>query len=189
MTTQINKTLIKVTQTFAEDFGFSFINENSAGAYVLPNATRVLTLSYADVNLLDIEYQTANDFFHSNYKTPVPYFSIYRENNDMVRIFDDIGSYATDEEKQELIEFLNDKLVKAGVVEKFDEEALFYAYDCVRSNEPEDLSSDVEDYLYDVIFQKEGEVDSSYNDLNFSKLYRLVCEKFTCYAEVVVKQK
>lgn len=148
----IDTALFTVTEnvTTRKNFGNSLIQSNNANDYVYANEQVVVELKYDTVGLLDILYQNGNGFKGGDYNRPTTNLEIYTDGEREVRIFDNWGSYADDEEKSELIDFLNEKMEKAGREERFTQDNIDFLYCLVRNNEPESPSQDVDDYLYDI---------------------------------------
>ena len=147
----IDTALFTVTENVAtrENFGSSLIQSNNGNDYVYANEQVVIELKYDTVGLLDILYQNGNGFKGGDYNRPTTNLEIYTDGEREVRIFDNWGSYADDDEKAELVDFFNEKMANAGREERFTEEDIDYLYDLVRNNEPDSPSEDVKDYLYD----------------------------------------
>lgn len=148
----IDTALFTVTENVAtrENFGNKLIQSNNGNDYVYANEQVVIELKYDTVSLLDILYQNGNGFKGGDYNRPTTNLEIYTDTEREVRIFDNWGSYADDDEKSELIDFFNQKMEKAGREERFTQDNIDFLYSLVRNNEPESPSQDVDDYLYDI---------------------------------------
>ena len=148
----INNALFVVTEnvTTRENFGNKLIQTGNGNDYVYANEQVVVELKYDGVRLLDLLWQNGNDFKGGDYNRPNTKLKIYSDTEREVRIFDNWGSYADDDEKAELVGFFNEKMAKAGREERFTESDIDCLYGVVRDNEPESPSQDVDDYLYDV---------------------------------------
>lgn len=136
--------------TTRENFGNKLIQTGNGNDYVYANEQVVVGLKYDGVSLLDLLWQNGNDFKGGDYNRPNTKLKIYSDTEREVRIFDNWGSYADDDEKSELIDLLNEKMEKAGREEHFTQDNIDFLYSLVRNNEPESPSQDVDDYLYDV---------------------------------------
>jgi len=136
--------------TTRENFGNKLIQTGNGNDYVYANEQVVVELKYDGVRLLDLLWQNGNDFKGGDYNRPNTKLKIYSDTEREVRIFDNWGSYADDDEKSELIDLLNEKMEKAGREERFTQDNIDFLYSLVRNNEPESPSQDVDDYLYDV---------------------------------------
>lgn len=148
----VNTALFTVTENTAtrENFGNKLIQTSNGNDYVYANEQIVVELKYDGVSLLEVLYQNGNGFKGNDYNRPTTKLEIYSDTEREVRILDNWGSYADDDEKAELVDFFNEKMANAGREERFTEEDVDYLYDLVRNNEPESPSEDVEDYLYDI---------------------------------------
>lgn len=136
--------------TTRENFGNKLIQTGNGNDYVYANEQVVVGLKYDGVSLLDLLWQNGNDFKGGDYNRPATKLKIYSDTEREVRIIDNWGSYADDDEKSELIDLLNEKMEKAGREERFTQDNIDFLYSLVRNNEPESPSQDVDDYLYDV---------------------------------------
>ena len=136
--------------TTRENFGNKLIQTGNGNDYVYANEQVVVELKYDGVSLIDLLWQNGNDFKGGDYNRPNTKLKIYSDTEREVRIFDNWGSYADDDEKSELIDLLNEKMEKAGREERFTQDNIDFLYSLVRNNEPESPSQDVDDYLYDV---------------------------------------
>ena len=176
----IDTALFTVTENVAtrENFGNKLIQSNNGNDYVYANEQVVVELKYDGVSLLDLLWQNGNDFKDFDYSRPTTKLEIYSDTDRQVRILDNWGSYADDDEKAELVDFFNEKMIKSGRDERFTEDDIDYLYKVVRDNEPESPSQDVDDYLYDADIiewrqdengsypeSKEAKAGLSYSDL------------------------
>ena len=148
----INNAVFVVTEnvTTRENFGNKLIQTGNGNDYVYANEQVVVELKYDGVRLLDLLWQNGNDFKGGDYNRPNTKLKIYSDTERAVRILDNWGSYADDDEKAELVGFFNEKMAKAGREERFTESDIDCLYGVVRDNEPESPSQDIDDYLYDV---------------------------------------
>lgn len=136
--------------TTRENFGNKLIQTGNGNDYVYANEQVIVELKYDGVSLIDLLWQNGNDFKGGDYNRPNTKLKIYSDTEREVRIFDNWGSYADDDEKSELIDLLNEKMEKAGREERFTQDNIDFLYSLVRNNEPESPSQDVDDYLYDI---------------------------------------
>ena len=149
--------------TTRENFGNKLIQTGNGNDYVYANEQVVVELKYDGVSLLDLLWQNGNDFKGGDYSRPTTKLEIYSDTDRQVRILDNWGSYADDDEKAELVDFFNEKMIKSGRDERFTEDDIDYLYKVVRDNEPESPSQDVDDYLYDVnIIEWQQDENGSY---------------------------
>lgn len=169
--------------TTRENFGNKLIQTGNGNDYVYANEQVVVELKYDGVSLIDLLWQNGNDFKGGDYNRPNTKLNIYSDTEREVRIFDNWGSYADDDEKSELIDLLNEKMEKAGREERFIQDNIDFLYSLVRNNEPESPSQDVDDYLYDVnIIEWQQDENGSYPEskesktgLSYSELRDLQC--------------
>jgi hypothetical protein len=150
--TAINNALLTIAENpiYRENFGAKLIQTSNANDYVCAGEHTVMELKYDGVSLLDLLWQNGNDFKGFDYNRPTTKLEIYPDTDRQVRTFDNWCSGAEDDEKAELVDFFNEKMIKSGRDERFTEDDIDYLYQAVRDNEPESPSEDVDDYLYDV---------------------------------------
>lgn len=149
--------------TTRENFGNALIQTSNGNDYVYASEQVVVELKYDGASLLDVLYQNGNGFKGGDYNRPTTKLEIYSDTDREVRILDNWGSYADDDEKAELVDFFNEKMVKAEREERFTEEDIDYLYDLMRSKEPQSPSQDVDDYLYDIdILEWDRDENESY---------------------------
>ena len=148
----INTALFTATEVVGtrDNFGSCLVQTSNGNDYVFNHEQVLIEAKYGAVSLLEILYQTGRGFKGGDYNHPTTKLEIYSDCDRMVRIFDDWGGCAQDDEKSELIDFFNQKIAAAGLEERFTQEDIDYLYNLVRNNEPESPSEEVEDYLYDI---------------------------------------
>mgnify|MGYP000281719020 FL=1 len=148
----INTALFTVTEVVGchENFGSCLVQTSNGNDYVFNHEQVLIEAKYGAVSLLEILYQTGRGFKGGDYNRPTTKLEIYPDRDRQVRTFDNWCSGAEDDEKAELVDFFNEKMIKSGRDERFTEDDIDYLYQAVRANEPESPSEEVEDYLYDI---------------------------------------